>query len=79
MHFWGIISMLILCAVFFSVFIAEIITDWIRKEYRRVDMERKLDDKYMAMRSCIRVGMDYSLHDHTMNSDKKNEKIEKGL
>ena len=43
MHFWGIFSMLLLTAIFFSCFIAEIVTDWIRKEYRRLDAERRLD------------------------------------
>jgi len=41
MHFWGIFSMLLLTAIFFSCLIAEIVTDWIRirKEYRRLDRE----------------------------------------
>jgi len=43
MHFWGIFSMLLLCAIFFSCLIAEIVINWIRKEYRRLDAERRLD------------------------------------
>ena len=43
MHFWGIFSMLLLTAIFFICFIAEIVTDWIRKEYRRLDGKRRLD------------------------------------
>ncbi len=79
MHFWGIVSMLILCAFIFSALIAEIITDWIRKEYRRVDMDRKLDAQYKDMRLRIKNGVGYSLNDHSMNSDKKNEKIKARL
>jgi len=35
--------MLLLTAIFFSCLIAEIVTDWIRKEYRRLTAERRLD------------------------------------
>jgi len=43
MHFWGVFSMLLLAAIFFSGLIAEIVIDWVRKEYLRLDGARRLD------------------------------------
>jgi len=43
MHFWGIFSMLLLAAIFFSGLITEIVIDWVRKEYLRLDGTRRLD------------------------------------
>jgi hypothetical protein len=46
MHFWGIISMLTLCAIFFSWAVAEFIVNWLRKEFRQASQDRL--DKQIA-------------------------------
>jgi len=41
MHFWALVSMLTLCAFFFSAYLGEKLTDFIRVKYAQYDRERR--------------------------------------